>query len=351
MILTRTSQAILTYSRRRCEVLVFAFSVAYVAVLIFLIDSTSIYSREVEEQPKPSLFMVEGRFSQLARKQSYGFFDDIPDKSWRLIQERVHDTQPNMMCGHNCTGTLNAWAWYQQNFEPEISCPHERRIGNLGDGGKWVCDPHRLKKAPSCLVYSVGSRGDFSFEKNVLERIGPHCEVHTFDMKNYSHQAAMVNSSNLYFHPWGIAKTDSSDEGNNYKTLKTTVNELGHANKKIDIFKIDCDGCELDTFETWIVDQPALLQQVLVEVHAAKPAPKRFGTTITLKMNSNQQIMNREDVERTTRFFKKMYDFGYVIFHKEPNIEYWCEWPAVEYAFIKLRHDFFKPTDGQRRES
>ena len=49
----------------------------------------------------------------------------------------------------------------------------------LGDGGKWVCDPHRITEQKDCLVYSVGSNNDFSFEMAVLKDIGPHCEIHT----------------------------------------------------------------------------------------------------------------------------------------------------------------------------
>lgn len=67
--------------------------------------------------------------------------------------------------------------WFQSHYEPDFSCQFRKRVGGngLGDGPKWVCDPHRLiaqsktrKKAnpskPGCLIYSVGSCGDFSFE-------------------------------------------------------------------------------------------------------------------------------------------------------------------------------------------
>ncbi|CAE8596625.1 unnamed protein product [Polarella glacialis] len=55
----------------------------------------------------------------------------------------------------------------------------------MGDGGKWVCDPERITKqvnsGGSCLVYSVGSNGQFDFEARVLRDISPSCEVHVFD--------------------------------------------------------------------------------------------------------------------------------------------------------------------------
>jgi len=54
--------------------------------------------------------------------------------------------------------------YFLTNWEPTFHCSHARRIGARGDGGKWICDPHRLKARTDCLIYSVGSSGDFSFE-------------------------------------------------------------------------------------------------------------------------------------------------------------------------------------------
>ena len=70
--------------------------------------------------------------------------------------------------------------FYQNNYEPDIVCQHERRIGRLGDGEKWICDLHRISDQKDCLVYSVGSNtNEFSFEEAVLDKIGHHCEIHT----------------------------------------------------------------------------------------------------------------------------------------------------------------------------
>lgn len=47
--------------------------------------------------------------------------------------------------------------------------------GRIGEGGKWVCGMRALEEMHHCLVYSLGSRGDASFEEEVSERT--HCEV------------------------------------------------------------------------------------------------------------------------------------------------------------------------------
>ena len=57
------------------------------------------------------------------------------------------------------------------------TCKTHTRIGKAGDGGKNVCLDNIV--AGSCVVYSLGSRLDFSFENDVVDKL--NCEVHTFD--------------------------------------------------------------------------------------------------------------------------------------------------------------------------
>jgi hypothetical protein len=106
----------------------------------------------------------------IAYDESLQFFDDIPENEWDLLQQKVVDIQPNTC--PTCAGGLASNPWDQNNYEPKFKCRHERHIGKLVDGGKWVCDPHRLAKASECLVYSVGSQNDFFFEQAVKDTIG-----------------------------------------------------------------------------------------------------------------------------------------------------------------------------------
>ena len=91
------------------------------------------------------------------------------------------------------------------------------------------------------------------------------------------------------------------------------VDELGHTGKEIDIFKIDCEGCELETFKTWFSGTPSI-RQIQLEVHRGtgdKP---------------------RTPIHELMLFLKSK---GYVIFHKEPNIQSGGG-VCVEYAFLRL---------------
>ena len=66
-------------------------------------------------------------------------------------------------------------------FEPEWNCEDEVRLGSAivssGDGPKFVCGSDVLASTEDCVVYSIGSNYDFSFEYAV-NRIAPQCEIH-----------------------------------------------------------------------------------------------------------------------------------------------------------------------------
>lgn len=245
----------------------------------------------------------------LAYRESGGFFDDVRDQDWRRLKGRIADTPD---CLQNC-GPEEPNYWYQNNWEPNFTCLHERRLGVWGDGGKWVCDPHRIAAASSkrgCLVYSVGSNNDFSFEEAVLRDVSPDCEIHTFDHTIGQTPSTLPTHGNVLFHPWGLAQ---SDYGSNMKSMATIVHALGHQGREIDIFKIDCEGCEWKTVQSWF-EGGARIRQVLVEVHA--------GTKDVVPLPAME-------------FMSYMKEQGYVIFHKEPNIA-WAGGHCIEYAFVLL---------------
>jgi hypothetical protein len=269
----------------------------------------------------------------VAHWESYGFFDDISHREWNLLKQRVQQVYPNTLEGSTPTQlrttvhNMKASEFYQDYYEPEFACRHERRVGRRGDGGKWICDPHRLQAKPDCLVYSVGSEGDASFEAAVRDEIGSHCEIHTFDMGPYREQ---VERSGSHFHQWGIA-SQSTLNGQSYtgpdkkvgrgqfKSLSETIQLLNHTGRTIDVFKMDCEYCEWEVFPAFF-EAGVHLQQILIELHAfQKPMP----------------------MPQTMDFFQNMSQHEYVIFHKEVNIKHWVG-EAIEYAFFKLRPEFFE---------
>jgi hypothetical protein len=295
-------------------------------------------SRVLEPKLRSSSFSSSPSF-ELAKRQSFGFFETIPDEDWKRAQ-RIHARMfPNYYQGHPLTQNSNrmedrpeisrlrrSHLWFGDNFQEEFHCGFAQRIhtSNEADGPKWVCDPHRIAKkvarGEDCLVYSVGSNGKVEFEKGIKEEISSACEIHTFDpmirnKRNGNFKVALKDYAT--FHMWGI-HTAEREEGykngtvyRHFKTLQSTLKELGHLNRTIDIFKIDCEWCEWEIYEQFL---QADIRQILVEIHNA-PMPE------------------------AQRFFETLHDAGYVIFNKEPNYENGGD--CIEYAFVKLSTDFF----------
>lgn len=286
---------------------------------------------------------IEALTFKLAYDQSFGFFNDKPYHEWRLHQEIVSQYHPHknpknpleFAPGRSVTNNTvfnSPAAFYQTNYEPNFSCAFERRVGaggGNGDGPKWVCDPHRLKRiserrklkdpeSPGCLVYSIGSEGDFQFETGLQELLGDKydtCEIHIFDMGHYGHKTP--KGMNMHYHQWGLVKDGTRKNSRRFKSLSETVKALGHENREtIDIFKIDCERCEWSTWQDWFGPSIPMLQQILIEVHDTP-------------------------LQHTLPFFDGlMKDRGYVMFHKEPNIQF-AGGNCVEFSFLKLHDEFF----------
>jgi len=203
--------------------------------------------------------------------------------------------------------------FFQRHWEPEISCRFEKRLGPIGDGGKWICDPHRIAKK-NCLVYSIGSNNDWSFEEGIYKEL--ECEIHTFD-----HTVAQVigKPSFVNFHKIGLAPYKTSTE--NTQDLLSLISN--YSDRLIDILKIDCERCEFAALTPFLKDatlnRRALPRQILIEIHAGvwpRKHPDNFN-----KLSDD--------------LLRAMTDAGYAIFHKEANIEY-TKGMATEFSLIHL---------------
>lgn len=237
---------------------------------------------------------------------SLGFIRE-PDNMW-LERKQVHLAQMRNEAAHrhDCDTCSRGAEWFQVHYEPSFHCELEQRIGMMGDGGKWVCDPstiaRRAGSGDPCLVYSVGSNGDFSFEEAVLSQISSSCEVHTFDPMA---AGVWTPPAHVTYHSVALGQEPPA------KPLSQIVQELGHAGRRIDLFKIDCEGCEWSTYEGWLgsgVD----IRQILVEMH----------------WRNNPQVVHK--------MFEFLGKHGYVVFNKEPNT-LGCGGECIEYAFLKDR--------------
>jgi len=206
------------------------------------------------------------------------------------------------------------FVFFQNNWEPTIQCEFERRLGNTGDGGKWVCDIHRFEQmnGANLLIYSFGSNGDFSFERAMKEQLSK-AEIHTFDMGLYR-----CPENICVFHQvrLGNGKTNQT------KSLPMIINELGHQKRQIHILKVDIEGSEYDLFEDLFKNRTNVpyIRQILFEIHLGNDK-------------------NEESSRRTHRLFELFRSNYYAIYHKEPNL--YDPQNVCEFGLLRLNEAFF----------
>lgn len=207
--------------------------------------------------------------------------------------------------------------YFQDNWEPSFSCPYEMRIGHWGDGGKWICNPHRIRATP--VVYSLGSRNEYSFEHGINHEFNGNVEIHTFDLSSPVNTPSFVN-----FHQWFITGTPREYMNPPHMTLMHIIESLAHTH--VDIFKIDIEGSELDVLMPLLESDrwPSAIEQMQIEVHLMP------GETTTTPSGFD-------------KFFTLLSEKANMhIFHKEPNIKF-AGGAAVEYSLVKVDWDIILP--------
>jgi Methyltransferase domain len=264
---------------------------------------------------------MDSKFT-LAFNESLGFFDDIPNVDWQRYKKWSREQVDHRHPSAPQRSYTDAAKWYGNNFYPIFHCPQAKRIGGVGDGAKWVCDPHRLvtvaqqRKAagepgPHCIIYSVGSRGNYEFEDGIINEVGKICEIHVFDFSG-DYGRPQNKAKNIHFHKWGLqaSSQDRSKEGQFY-TFPEILKQLGHEDKTIDIFKIDCEGCEWTTQQDWI-DQD--IRQVLIETHSV---PKQWNVGLKYFQSYKQNQFAMFYREANVMIAAKCFEFSYVKLHPQ----------------------------------
>jgi hypothetical protein len=174
--------------------------------------------------------------------ESFGFFDDITNEQWARKKKWVKELPHSQETNGTFTGMDVILRAYTNNWNPDFSCPFNSVVGPVGDGHKWICDPHRLQNVEDCLVYSIGSNGKFGFEADLL-RLAPNCEIHIFDPDDYS---AAMNYNNVmaHYHSWGLTstakfkaslKTTKDRDAIKFKDIKEIMRLLKHEKRTIHV--------------------------------------------------------------------------------------------------------------------
>ena len=250
---------------------------------------------------------------RLSREESDDFFCES-DADW-LRRKTVFALQH----GRNKYRD-SPYMFFQDNYEPTFSCRFEQRLGFNGDGGKWMCDISYLKQTSSCLIYSLGSNGEFSFE-NETKLTFPHCDIHTFDMRAF-------NCTNICtFHKEKIG--DGIIPGT--KSLPMLMSDLNQTGRKLEILKVDVEGSEYEFLEDLFSSSndhlTGKIRQLLVEIHLGRIVKKVNNVTVY-------------DYPRVHRLFELFHQKHFVIFHKEVNL--YNPHNVFEFSLIRLNAKFFQ---------
>ncbi|CAB9513511.1 Pfam:DUF672 [Seminavis robusta] len=361
-----------TFASRTARIMALAMFGALVIQVVLLDCAFSLFFTEEKNEllassQDPSDF-------QLASYQSYGFFDDISSEDWKLHQQRfqTHKDHMNDRRPDPTSNELPAM-YYMSHYDPLFTCPHERRLGGLGDGPKWTCDPHRLERVArerkektqagaqtsnkqqqaNCLIYSIGSAGKYEWEEALAKSLmkegqttlQTNCEIHVFDYSKDYTKSGHSSELNIHFHQWGLKSSydDSLPKAWNIPpkdlerlyTLPEMMAKLGHTHHTIDVLKIDCEFCEWFTYKDWLKPELKILQ-LLIEVHnlptsLPNPQQNKGGRYFPVSTNLSP-----------SQFFDDIENAGFVMYSKEPNIHPQAQGNGVEFAYIKLHPEFFK---------
>lgn len=269
-----------------------------------------------------------------AYKQSYGLLDDVSDRMWERFRLKA-TTESWYTNPENPLERVNEAEWWNKhNMNPNFNCPHLSRMGmgkKTTEGQKFICNPQRFvhEEKKDCLVYSVGCAGDFKFEDAVWKMHNNGCEIHVFDPADWT-RPNDADEKNIHYHAWGLSSSYDNESKSivwpkgrrgGFKTFAETLKILGHEGRVIDLFKIDCEGCEWSSYKDWI---DYGFRQILIEVHGV---PRPEGDK---KARWYQKPMN------VMEYFKDFSDNGYALYSKE------YAGLCLELSFIKLHADFWK---------
>ncbi|CAI5521148.1 unnamed protein product [Closterium sp. Naga37s-1] len=181
---------------------------------------------------------------------------------------------------------------------PTYTCPLNERIGKWGDGGKWACMMPSVIQKKDPVVYSIGSFGMYSFEKEMHQML--RTMPYTFDpFLPPAKRNIMASLPFLHFIEIGLSGTASISTyrtkfpEKKFATLPEMMGQFGHS--YVDVFKIDCEGCEVE----WIKDLGQLYNntgkrlavhggklpfgQILIEFHNMDKSVKTLTMVYTLE--------------------------------------------------------------------
>ncbi len=229
----------------------------------------------------------------------------------RFRQQLVVDAIENS--AHNLSGHSR----YEVLFPIVTSCPPRHPLVKIGgtideDGQKYICDG--LLKPP-CVVYSMGSNGDYSFEHEILNTT--MCLVFTFDC---TYDGTSIHSRHRY-EKLCLGKKVHRD----FRTWREVTATLGHT--RVDLLKVDIEGYEFDLFASFEMDIYTLPLQISVELHLFRDSGRNY-------VHHNVQQMSALFMHLAYLSYAPFFSYHNLYGKFIPDSHFGC---CSEYSFLRLK--------------
>ncbi|KAL7513375.1 hypothetical protein ACHAXN_010426 [Cyclotella atomus] len=228
------------------------------------------------------------------------------------------------------------------------------------------------EKLSKCLVYSFGINDNTEWETKIAKEFG--CEVFAFDPTSKFKQdvAPGVTFHQLGLHGAGVdvSKTHSESydalDPTKMKSLGEIIKLMGHEGRKIDILRLDCEGCEHGVLKEMACSgESKFVQQLMVEFHfqknlglATEDDVLVAADAITCLESERWAIASMEIsgcgpkdaayTQSALKFVKAPYFLAYITLKKLPDNARWS-WDLYGDYIVEeaQQHDFFASNYGK----
>ena len=170
------------------------------------------------------------------------------------------------LVARNFSTSFNGGVLMQPVFECPLDLVKTRGVRQRWDGGKWMCGLSYLGRVRPCVVYSIGSNFDDTFESDLQRlvrtvRAGVGCDVEIYDptlatkkygsIKVQAFREKLARDRTGRLHLIGLAGDAvlKDRKGHVGKEPMLTLPQMLASNNHtcVDVLKIDVDGAESST--------------------------------------------------------------------------------------------------------
>ncbi|ULT93138.1 hypothetical protein L3Y34_002965 [Caenorhabditis briggsae] len=165
---------------------------------------------------------------------------------------------------------------FYKTVKLEAFCAIKERVGDIDDGGKYVCHPRMVKKT-NCTLISLGLNNQVTFDQHIWDVTGRHCKMLAADKDpQHSETQGYYEKMNGEIFVGMIP---------NELTISSMMEKSGR--RDVDILKMDIEKGEFGALEPFIKEYSVC--QILIEIHGT---PSEHLKMLKIMARYNFRIFN-----------------------------------------------------------